>query len=244
MAGDIGSKIQGAINWLITKAPNLILPTTQLSGTVSNAQLANSAVANLSGTNTGDQTNISGNAATVTTNANLTGNVTSVGNATTLVTGVQASTHSTGIAGIPAFHAIINSTQTWTHAAFTKIQFATKLFDIGSYYDNITNYRYTPLVAGIYFVHVLGTAGTTNVSNTVQYTVAIYKNGSAYKYGDGVPGLPTAGAGSSASALISMNGSTDYLETYFLNGNAATDINANNSGLVNYFCAAWIGPNS
>ena len=41
-------------------------------------------VGNLSGTNTGDQTNISGNAATVTTNANLTGPVTSVGNATTL----------------------------------------------------------------------------------------------------------------------------------------------------------------
>jgi len=37
-----------------------------------------------SGTNTGDQTNISGNAATVTTNANLTGPVTSVGNATTI----------------------------------------------------------------------------------------------------------------------------------------------------------------
>tara|TARA_R110000796_G_scaffold132491_3_gene247953 strand:+ start:5619 stop:6536 length:918 start_codon:yes stop_codon:yes gene_type:complete len=39
---------------------------------------------NISGTNTGDQTNISGNAATVTTNADLTGDVTSVGNATTL----------------------------------------------------------------------------------------------------------------------------------------------------------------
>jgi hypothetical protein len=36
------------------------------------------------GTNTGDQTNISGNAATVTTNANLTGPITSVGNATTV----------------------------------------------------------------------------------------------------------------------------------------------------------------
>src|SRR3990167_4911847 len=34
-------------------------------------------------TNTGDQTNITGNAATVTTNANLTGDVTSVGNGTT-----------------------------------------------------------------------------------------------------------------------------------------------------------------
>jgi hypothetical protein len=38
----------------------------------------------LVGTNTGDQTNISGNAATVTTNANLTGHVTSIGNASVL----------------------------------------------------------------------------------------------------------------------------------------------------------------
>lgn len=37
-----------------------------------------------SGTNTGDQINISGNAVTVTTNANLTGEVTSVGNAATV----------------------------------------------------------------------------------------------------------------------------------------------------------------
>lgn len=39
---------------------------------------------NLSGTNTGDQTNITGNAATVTTNANLTGPITSIGNATSI----------------------------------------------------------------------------------------------------------------------------------------------------------------
>lgn len=54
-----------------------IIPTSvAASGTVTGS--------NLSGTNTGDQTNITGNAATVTTNANLTGHVTSVGNATTL----------------------------------------------------------------------------------------------------------------------------------------------------------------
>lgn len=39
---------------------------------------------NLSGTNTGDQTNITGNAATVTTNANLTGPIASSGNATSI----------------------------------------------------------------------------------------------------------------------------------------------------------------
>jgi hypothetical protein len=45
-----------------------------------------------SGTNTGDQTNISGNAATVTTNANLTGPVTSVGNATAIAAGAITNT--------------------------------------------------------------------------------------------------------------------------------------------------------
>ena len=45
-------------------------------------------IGNTSGTNTGDQTNITGNAATVTTNANLTGVVTSIGNATSIANGV------------------------------------------------------------------------------------------------------------------------------------------------------------
>lgn len=63
-----------------------ITPTSvAASGTVSGS--------NLSGTNTGDQTNISGNAATVTTNANLTGPITSVGNATSVA--AQTGTGST-----------------------------------------------------------------------------------------------------------------------------------------------------
>lgn len=44
------------------------------------------------GSNTGDQTNITGNAATVTTNANLTGPVTSTGNATTIAAGAITNT--------------------------------------------------------------------------------------------------------------------------------------------------------
>lgn len=53
---------------------------------VTDAQLT--VIGNTSGTNTGDQTNITGNAATVTTNANLTGSVvTSIGNATSITAG-------------------------------------------------------------------------------------------------------------------------------------------------------------
>ena len=50
-----------------------------------------------SGTNTGDQTNISGNAATVTTNANLTGPVTSTGNATAIADGALSIAKTSGL---------------------------------------------------------------------------------------------------------------------------------------------------
>ena len=54
-----------------------------VTGTISASNFSGSS----SGTNTGDQTNITGNAATVTTNANLTGVVTSVGNNTSIANG-------------------------------------------------------------------------------------------------------------------------------------------------------------
>ena len=67
----------------VTDANNPIVGTTVVGGGTTAAPVYND------GTNwicdSGTQTNISGNAATVTTNANLTGNVTSIGNATTLV---------------------------------------------------------------------------------------------------------------------------------------------------------------
>ena len=65
-------------------------PATSATLTIANsATLTVSASATISsgthsGTNTGDQTSVSGNAGTVTTNANLTGPVTSSGNATTI----------------------------------------------------------------------------------------------------------------------------------------------------------------
>lgn len=63
-----------------------------LSGS-SSPTLAVTGTTAVSGTNTGDQTNISGNAATVTTNANLTGPIASTGNTTSVT--AQTGTGST-----------------------------------------------------------------------------------------------------------------------------------------------------
>lgn len=74
-----------------------------INGTVS--------ASNLSGTNTGDQTNITGNAGTVTTNANLTGPITSVGNTTSVAS--QTGTGSTFAMSVsPFFTGIVTNTGT------------------------------------------------------------------------------------------------------------------------------------
>ena len=48
----------------------------------------------------------------------------------------------------PAFRATQASAQILTAATYVKIQFGTETYDTHAYYDNATNYRYTPLVAG------------------------------------------------------------------------------------------------
>jgi hypothetical protein len=110
-----------------------------------------------------------------------------------------------GING-PAFSAYQSSAQTISGGVVTKITFTTEEFDTNSNYDTATS-RFTPTVAGYYQI-----SGSITVS--VQATTAIaiiYKNGSQAKWGS-----YTGGASSSAivSALIYLNGSTDYVELY------------------------------
>ena len=96
-----------------TSAPAITLTLGAITPTSVAASGAMSG-SNLSGTNTGDQTNITGNAATVTTNANLTGPITSTGNATAIASG---NTYPT-----PTFSGAV--TETPRMAAFQWAQFA------------------------------------------------------------------------------------------------------------------------
>jgi hypothetical protein len=80
---DLGSG-GGAVSSVAGRTGAVTLSTADVSGLGTLATQSGTFSGTSSGTNTGDQTNISGNAATVTTNANLTGHVTSVGNAAVL----------------------------------------------------------------------------------------------------------------------------------------------------------------
>jgi hypothetical protein len=119
---------------------------------------------------------------------------------------------STNVAGNgPAFSAYLSSNQSITTATFTKVQLNTKVFDTNSNFDNVTNYRFTPTVAGYYQVSF---GITANTSTTATRAFAnVYKNGSLYTSGSDYTVL-AGGTNSNGSVLIYLNGSTDYIELY------------------------------
>jgi hypothetical protein len=109
----------------------------------------------------------------------------------------------------PAFSAYLGSAQTITENTTTKIQYNTEEFDTANCYDPTTNYRFTPNVAGYYQVIL---AVEPSVSQSYQYAY-IYKNGSPVKRNSSGSSV---GTGTTCTAIIYMNGSTDYLEGYTL----------------------------
>jgi hypothetical protein len=106
----------------------------------------------------------------------------------------------------PAFSAYQSSAQTLSNTTWTKIQFQTKEFDTANCFDATTNYRFTPTVAGYYQVN----GGFVVASSGTQMNSRIYKNGTSAKSGT----TAASQYGSTVSALIYLNGSTDYVELY------------------------------
>jgi hypothetical protein len=111
---------------------------------------------------------------------------------------------------MPAFSVYRSSNQSISNSTYTKVQFNTEEFDTASAFDSTTNYRFTPQVAGYYQLNALINAGGSSPVSTAS-AIAIYKNGSVYKYG-----VYTQATGSnvSISVLMYLNGSTDYVEVY------------------------------
>ena len=108
----------------------------------------------------------------------------------------------------PAFSAYASSTTTCSNGTFTKVNYNTEYFDIGSCYDS-SNSRFTPNVAGYYQINANTFINDTMGSNTL---IAIGKNGSEWQRGSG--GITSTPLYYTASALIYCNGTTDYIEVF------------------------------
>ena len=121
------------------------------------------------------------------------------------------------ISNTPAFEAYRSSNQTPSNDTLTKVQFNTEVYDTDSAYDNSTNHRFTPQVAGKYFVYgnVRGDAESATDLDLIE--IYIRKNGTtqanqAINYG----GNDIDNATINISAVVDMNGSSDYLELWIV----------------------------
>jgi hypothetical protein len=117
----------------------------------------------------------------------------------------------TGFGGTntPAFSASLGTTQNISTATLTKLNIDTEVFDTDSCYDNVTNYRFTPNVAGKYlFMAQTRIEGTGSNQNA-----RILKNGSLLSFSIAANAASTQETTHNI-VCVEMNGTTDYVELF------------------------------
>ena len=127
----------------------------------------------------------------------------------------------------PAFSAYMGGVQTISTATFTKLAFNTKVFDTNTNYDAVTNYRFTPTVAGYYQVN--GGCRINQPAGGSEVILSLYKNGAELIRGADNYITATGGFVSpSFTYIVSMNGSTDYIELWIYQSSGVSQSTSNN----------------
>lgn len=129
----------------------------------------------------------------------------------------------------------------------TVISFNVKSFDTGSFCDISVNVgRCTPSVAGKYSVNCsLDYDATPSAAGQVAARVSIFVNGSVDKQTAAVTPVssPSGSAGDiTASDILSLNGSTDYVECYSFSGASGGNGLIGGGPSLTGFTANYVGP--
>jgi hypothetical protein len=137
---------------------------------------------------------------------------------------------------MPAFSAYPSTTQSIATSTNTKVIYGSEFFDTNNCFDSTTNYRFTPTVAGYYQITAAVRDATGPVSG--QLVSYIYKNGSVINF---VVNTFAGAVGTSSvcSALLYLNGTTDYIEHY-VSHNAVSSVNISASSVSTYFQATLV----
>jgi hypothetical protein len=143
------------------------------------------------------------------------------------------------IVTLPYFSAYLSANQTGGVAA--KILFDTEESDSDGWYDNATDHRFTPLLAGKYRVSAAMIATTTAfVAGTTVAAIRIFKNGSSLKEQSLLVAANQTAVG--ISAIVDFNGSTDYVEIFGEIGGTTPLIVGGTAPRFTWFDAQYIGP--
>ena len=117
----------------------------------------------------------------------------------------------------PAFLANLSSSQVLSDNTLTKVQFDNETFDTDSDYDNSTNYRFTPQIAGKYYCYSSLTFYASGASTIDRTELRIRKNGSnQYTVLNEFKNNPVQFNVIFGAEVIDLNGSTDYVEIFGL----------------------------
>jgi hypothetical protein len=132
-----------------------------------------------------------------------------------------------GIYGnIPIFSAYKSgSAQTISNSTYTKITFESEEFDTN---NNFASSRFTPTVAGYYQINWLINIGSG--SGSYEWVSSIFKNGVSYKTGLDAASIQY---GIGGSALVYLNGTTDYIEIWSYQGSGG------NKSIPAYQTGTW-----
>ena len=118
------------------------------------------------------------------------------------------------IQNTPAFAVYKSADQAISDGTYTKVAFNTEVYDTDSTYDNSTNYRFTPAVAGKYFltssIFARHTDGDDELHNLI---VSFYKNGSIHSASASFSDGNNDGFSVCHTDTIDLD-SDDYVEVY------------------------------
>ena len=139
----------------------------------------------------------------------------SVGTSQLADSSVTSAKLGTGATNTPGFHAFLSANmEGLSDASTVKVNCNTERYDATGVYDNSSNYRFTPGVAGKYFIYggVMLTADSTG--NMREAEVYIYKNGSSigkasFNYVDNYSQLATP-----TISIVDVADDNDYYELY------------------------------
>lgn len=103
-----------------------------------------------------------------------------------------------------------------TDSTYVKIEFPTEDLDTDNCFDNVTNYRFTPNVAGKYLFFASVCVIENNPDAIDAMRLEIRKNGVAALYNTSFDFSthPILTASTFVQVIFDMNGSTDYVESY------------------------------
>jgi len=127
------------------------------------------------------------------------------------------STKLSGVANTPAFYAFKNTNQSIANDTDTLVSFQTEILDTNNCFNNSSTYRFTPTVAGKYYIFANLAFGGASANDIRDVALRFNINGTLVNYNGGWSNYANSSASTINvyhSILETFNGSTDYISVY------------------------------